>query len=88
MVTKGQYTLDADPMVLARRVETLERACDVMSGCLVDLTDSTRRIVADVEAVMGEHYPLQAQTLHTEHEVLTHVRDMAHAMSVLMGRSY
>lgn len=46
-VIDGQYTLDANPMVLAKRVQTLEHACDVMSGCLVELARSAR-LIADM----------------------------------------
>ncbi len=84
----GQYTLDADPMVLAKRVQTLERACDVMSGCLVELARSARLIADMCDKALCEEKPLQAKTLCDECDTLTRIEHSAHAMSVMMGRSY
>ena len=83
----GQYTLDADPMVLARRVAELERACDLAAGILVDMTDSLRVIADQCEKALDDR-PTQAMAIREQHERLTHIRNRAHAMSVIMGRSY
>jgi len=87
-MTDGQYTLDADPAVLARRVEALERAVDALSGAMVDLVRSTRLIADQCDKALCEDRPLQAKALCDEHERLQEVADAAHAASVLMGRSY
>lgn len=83
----GQYTLDADPMVLAKRVAELERACDLASGILVDLTDTVRVIADQCEKALDDK-PTQAMAIRDQHERLTHIRARTHAMSVIMGRSY
>ena len=87
MKTEGQYSLDADPMVLAKRVAELEKACDIARGILVDPTDSLRVIANQCELALDDK-PLQATAIREEHERLTHVRTRAHAMSTIMGRSY
>ena len=83
----GQYTLDADPMVLAKRVAELERACDLASGILVDITDTVRAIADQCEKALDDK-PTQAMAIRDQHERLTHIRTRAHAMSTIMGRSY
>lgn len=88
MKTEGQYTLDADPMVLAKRVQTLEMACDVLSACLVELTRSARIIADQCDKALCEDKPLQAKALYEECEALNGIEDRAHAMSVMMNRSY
>lgn len=87
MRTEGQYTLDADPIVLAKRVKSLELAVDMASGILVDMDRCLRRVVAACEAAC-EDRPTQAKSLREEYEQLQHIHDRAHAMGVLMGRSY
>ena len=84
----GQYTLDCDPMVLAKRVQQLEQAVDVLSGCMCDLTHALRNIAYQCELGLSEGHPLQASRLSEEHDRLSHVYDRAHAASVMMGRSY
>ena len=84
----GQYSLDADPMVLARRVAELERACDLASGILVELTDSLRVMADQCELALSEDHQPQALAIREQHERLTHIRNRAHAMSTIMGRSY
>ena len=84
----GQYTLDADPMVLAKRVQQLEHAVDVLSGSVCDLTHALRNIAYQCELGFSEGHPLQASSLSDEHDRLSHVYDRAHAASVMMGRSY
>ena len=85
---KGQYTLDADPLLLAKRCEQLELAVDTLAGCMVDLVDSVRIIADACDKALCEDRPLQARAIAEQHERLTHVRDRAHAASVAMGRSY
>lgn len=87
-MTDGQYTLDADPMVLAKRVKVLEETCDILSGCLVDLARSARVIADQCDKVLCEDRPLQAKALYEECERLTEIEHSAHAASVWMGRSY
>lgn len=84
----GQYTLDADPMVLAKRVQQLEHAVDTLSGCVCDLTHALRNIAYQCELGLSESAPLQASRMSEEHDRLNHVYDRAHAASVMMGRSY
>ena len=84
----GQYTLDADPMVLAERVQQLEHAVDVLSSCVCDMTRSMRNIAYECELGFSESRPLQASSLSDEHDRLNHVYDNAHEASVMMGRSY
>lgn len=84
----GQYTLDADPMVLVRRVQKLEECYDRLSGCLVDLTRSLMVIADQFDKALCEDRPLQAGAIADEHERLTWVQNRAHAASVMMGRSY
>ena len=87
-MTNGQYTLDADPMVLAKRVKVLEETCDILSGCLVELARSTRLIADQCDKALCEDRPLQAKALNDECECLTKIEHSAHAASVRMGRSY
>lgn len=84
----GQYTLDADPMTLARRVQKLEECYDRLSGCLVDLTRSLMVIADQCDKALCEDRPLQAWAICAEHERLTHVHDSAHGAYTIMGRSY
>ena len=84
----GQYTLDADPMALALRVQTLERAVDVLSGCVCDMARSMMLVAQESSAALSEDRPIQAMAIEGEHERLTHVYDRAHGASALMGRSY
>lgn len=87
-MTDGQYTLDADPMVLAARVKALEEVCDIASGILVDLTRATRAVTAQCDLALSSDRPLQAKAIGDQMDVLNHIHDRAHAMSVRMGRSY
>lgn len=87
-MSNGQYTLDCDPMVLAKRVQQLEHAVDVLSGCVCDLTHTLRNVAYQCELGLSEGHPLQASGLSEEHDRLNHVYDRAHAASVMMGRSY
>lgn len=87
-MTDGQYTLDADPMVLARRVETLEHVCDTLCGCIHDLAMDVRLVIGECDAALCETHPVQAARLNVLVEHATHVCDRAHAASVMMGRSY
>lgn len=84
----GQYTLDCDPMVLAKRVQQLEHAVDTLSGSVCDLTHALRNVACQCELGLSEGHPLQASSLSEEHDRLSHVYDRAHAASVMMGRSY
>lgn len=88
MKTEGQYTLDADPMTLAKRVTELEDACDIAAGALLDLTDATRLLASQCELALSESHPLQAGAICDLHDKLTHIRDRAHAMGAKLGRSY
>lgn len=88
MKAEKQYTLDTDVFVMAERVKVLEEVCDMASGALLDLTESVRLIAAQCDAALSDDRPLQAKAIYEEHERLTHIRDVAHAMSVRMGRSY
>lgn len=87
-MSDGQYTLDADPMVLACRVQLLEECCDRLCCCVVDLTRSLRVIADQCDKALCEDRPLQAGAICDEHEALTHIHNRAHAASVIIGRSY
>lgn len=87
-MSDGQYTLDADPMTLARRVQKLEECCDRLSGCLVDLTRSMMVIADQFDKALCEEKPLQAGAICAEHEHLVQVHEKAHGASTIMGRSY
>lgn len=84
----GQYTLDADPMALALRVQTLEHAVDVLSGCVCDMARSMMLVAQESSAALDEDRPIQAMAIEGEHERLSHIYDRAHGASALMGRSY
>jgi len=84
----GQYTLDADPMALALRVQALERTVDVLSGCVCDMARSMMLIAQESSAALCEDRPIQAMAIDGEHERLSHIYDRAHGASALMGRSY
>lgn len=84
----GQYTLDADPMVLAERIKKLEHAMDSMCAAMIDLTNIVRVTASATEAAVCEAHPLQVNTLDGLQDGLTHVHDLAHQAGVLMGRSY
>ncbi len=84
----GQYTLDADPMVLAKRVQTLEMAVDRLSATLADLARETRVIADQCDRALCESHALQAKALDEAHSRLNGVVGRAHAVSALMGRSY
>ena len=83
-----QYTLDADPLVLAERCRKLEMCCDSLSACLVELTRIVRVACDATDKALCEDKPLQAQTLYELGEDLTRAYDMAHKASSLVGRSY
>lgn len=87
-MTDSQYTLDADPMALAIRMQKLERAVDVLCGCVCDMASSLRVAYDALDKALCEEHPLQAKALNGQHEALTHVRGRAHSASVEMGRSY
>lgn len=87
-MTEGQYTLDADPMVLANRVKTLEHAFDLMSACLVETATSCRLLADCLDQLACEDRPQQAQMARSLHEDFGEIYQRAHTMSTLMNRSY
>ena len=84
----GQYTLDADPMVLAKRVRTLEHAVDGLTAAMTDLVRTVRVMADQCDKALCENRPLQAKALNECHEHLQETCDRIHAVSVRMGRSY
>ena len=87
-MSDGQYTLDADPMVLAKRMQTLEHAVDGLTAAMTDLV-RTVRVMADLcDKALCEERPVQAKELGECHEHLQETCDRVHAVSVRMGRSY
>lgn len=87
-MSNGQYTLDCDPMVLAKRVQTLEIAVDRLCAAVSDLARDTRLVADQCEKALCESHALQAKALYEAHENLNGVVGRAHAVSALMGRSY
>lgn len=87
-MSNGQYTLDCDPMVLAKRVQTLEVAVDRLCAAVSDLARDTRLIADQCEKALCESHALQAKTLYETHERLSNVVGRAHAVGAMMGRSY
>ena len=84
----GQYTLDADPMVLARRVQVLEQAVDGLTAVLVALIRDVRVVCYEADKALCEDRPLQAAELAETAERMSKLYGKVHALSTMMGRSY
>lgn len=84
----GQYTLDADPMVLAKRVETLEHVCDGLCAVLMGALRDFRVAFSELDHALCEDRPLHAARLAEQCERIDELKDHVHALAVLMGRSY
>lgn len=87
MVDK-QYTLDCDPMVLAKRVKTLEEAVDMYSACLMELLKTTRLLAYECERVTQKSYPVQSARISELIQDYHYIWGKVHRMSTIMGRSY
>lgn len=87
-MSDGQYTLDADPAVLARRLQKLELAYDGLTAVTVGLVDELRLVAYQCELATSEGYPLQSARLNECIESINALHVKAHAVSTLLGRSY
>ena len=84
----GQYTLDADPMVLAKRVETLEHVCDGLCAVLMGALRDFRVVCPELDHALCEDRPLQAARLAEQCERVDGLKGHVHALGTMMGRSY